>query len=176
MSELRATVTKRALVVLYHAREENPVKTVAKNWRIPNRKVKHPFAWAAQIAVLTLHRDFYSNFMHMYEVDLSEENATDFITNLRLQDDRKGVVAIWFSEQLEENVNAWHEASRVIESLAHAADQVARMQQSFLSMKAPFDMDFENAKTDLSHFVSVVKADLREMKNKIERELLSCSF
>lgn len=176
MSKHQATETKRALVVLYHGSDENPVKAVAKNWRIPNKKVKHPFAWAAQIAVLTLHYDFYSNFMHMYEVQLSEENATDFIMNLRMQDNRKGVVAIWFSEQLEHDVNAWHEASRAIKTLAFEVKQAAEMQRKFLSMTAPFGIHFENAKVDLEALVDTINNDFIEMEKKVKSELLACSF
>jgi hypothetical protein len=169
-------MANRALVVMYHAIDENPVKDVAKNWRIPNKKVKHPFAWAAQIAILTLHREFYSNFMHMYEVSLTEENAKEFIMNLRMQATRGEVVAIWFSEDLEENVNAWHEASRALAELSEAADTASQMQKHLLGIKAPCNMKYENAKIDLEKYLDTVNADLAQLKDMIKRELQACSF
>ena len=166
---------KRAVVVMKHSPKEQPVKEMAQTWGVSCNSLKRtPLAWPLQWAILLIDRDFYDNFMHLYELEFEEETAPEFMLNLRLLHSEGLIIALWFSDELAENVIAWQNASEAIEVILGAAEQAKEPQKHLASLKDPFNVKCKTARMDVENYIKMLNDDLSAITNAAKCELRSC--
>ena len=167
---------KRAVIVMRSERDGKLTREVADDWGIPCKPVEHPLAWSVQLAILKINEKFYNNFMDMSEVYLDEENAAMFMMNLRLKQDDGNMIALWFSDDLEESIRNWHVSSRAFNRILLTSDEVVRSQKEILELRAPFDVEYLSKAINIDGFFRMVKVDLEAIDEIIMRELRSAQI
>lgn len=158
-----------------HGKDERPVKDLAALWEIRCKKVtQQSLVSSIKLAIPLLELDFSRHHFCRYEVHFHGVDAPEFLVNLKLLHGEAKVVAFWFSEETELNVNAWKISYDALCGIWYKANEAISMQRKLARTQAPFNAPCRIAKIDLINYTDLIRADLAAITKAAKRELKSC--